>query len=168
MTTSQPPAIHGSAPPRGTGTLLSFDGRRILDPDGIVLAELAADERWYTSEGMPCHGLLLAAPKAQPQVHQADRDAATRAADAAWMDGAIEAIARIAAAGHELISDDVWAELAMPPREPRMLGNALNRARGLGLIEPTDEHRPSERTNNNHSRPVKVWRSLIHQQTRLC
>jgi hypothetical protein len=49
-----------------------------------------------------------------------------------------------------------------------MIGNALNRIRGLGLIEPTDEHRPSERKSSNHSRAIRVWRSLTHQQTRLC
>jgi hypothetical protein len=156
------------APPASSGTLLTFDGRRILDPDGIVLAILGEDDRWHTSDGARCHGLEIPAPKAQPRVHPADRAAAARAADSVWMEGAVEAIARLAATLETLTGDDVWAELQMPPREPRMIGNVLNRARGLGLIEPTDEHRPSERRNNNHSRPIRVWRSLIHQQTRLC
>jgi hypothetical protein len=175
MTSKHPPALwQASAPttddaqPKSAGILLTFDGRRILDPDGVPLAELGADDRWYTSDGVPCHGLMIPAPKAQPQVRPADRAAASRAADSVWMDGAVEAIARRAAAQETLTGDDVWADILMPPREPRMIGNALNRARGLGYIEPTDEHRPSERRSNNHARPVRVWRSLIHRQAQLC
>lgn len=165
----QAPASNRSdTPPDSAGTLLTFDGRRILDPDGIVLAVLDDEDRWHTSDGVPCHGLVIPTPKAQPQVHPADRAAASRVADSVWMDGAVETIARLAAAQETMTGDDVWAEIQMPPREPRMIGNALNRARGLGLIEPTDEHRPSERKSNNHSRPVRVWRSLTHQQTQLC
>jgi hypothetical protein len=156
------------APPTGSGTLLTFDGRRILDPDGLVLAVLGDDDRWQTSDRVPCHGLAIPAPRAQPQVHPDDRAAATRAADSVWMEGALETIARLAATQETMTADDVWAELLMPPREPRMIGNALDRARGLGLIEATDEHRPSERKSNNHSRPIRVWRSLTHQQPRLC
>lgn len=84
------------------------------------------------------------------------------------MEGAAETIARLATTQETITGDDVWAAIQMPPREPRMIGNALNRARGLGLIEPTDEHRPSERKHNNHSRPVRVWRSVAYQQTQLC
>jgi hypothetical protein len=158
----------GHAPPVSSGTLLRFDGRRILDPDGIVLAVLGDDDRWQTVDGVPCHGLEIPTPKAQPQVHSEDRAAATRAADSVWMEGALETIARLAATQETMTADDVWAELQMPPREPRMIGNALDRARGLGLIEATDEHRPSKRKNNNHSRPIRVWRSLTPEQPRLC
>ncbi len=168
MTGRRPPTTVEDAPAKDAGTLLTFDGRRILDPDGIVLAVLGDDDRWHTSDGVPCHGLAIPVPRAQPQVHPDDRAAASRAADGVWMDGAVEAIARLAVTQETMTGDDVWVELLMPPREPRMIGNALNRARGLGLIEPTDKHRPSDRKRNNHSRPIRVWRSLTHQQTRLC
>jgi hypothetical protein len=42
-----------------------------------------------------------------------------------------------------------------------MIGNALVRAGRAGAIEKTEEHRPSVR-QENHSRPVRVWRSLRH------
>ncbi len=44
-----------------------------------------------------------------------------------------------------------------------MIGNALARAHNAGLFEPTGEHRPSTRSEN-HSRPVRVWRSLRYGQ----
>ncbi len=155
-------------PPLTDGTLVVLEGRRILDPAGAPLAELGEDDRWRTSDGMLCHGLALPAPRAIPQVHAADLTAARRAADAAWMQSAVEAIEQLALTRDTITSDDVWTEIAMPPREPRMIGNALSCARGMGLIEPTEEHRPSERKNSNHSRPVKVWRCVARSQTRLC
>src|SRR5665213_3668901 len=98
MPRPEPPALWqasagnstGDAPSKNAGTVLAFDGRRILDPDGILLAELASDERWYTSDGVPCHGLMLPAPRVQPEVNPGERAAAQRAADSAWMDSAVE------------------------------------------------------------------------------
>jgi hypothetical protein len=148
----------------GERTLARFEGRQILDPDGVILAELAADDSWYTSDGVPCTGLVIPAPRAQPHVACADRDAARHAADRAWMTGAVDAITALVSTRHTITCDDVWAAIPMPPREARMIGNALARARGLGLIEPTEEHRRSERRDHNHARPVRVWRSLRYGQ----
>lgn len=114
-------------PPPNGGALVTFDGRRILDPDGITLAELGTDDRWYTSDGVPCYGLAIPAPRAQPQVRPAGRAAPDRAADSVWMEGAIKTIARLAATQETMTGDDVWAAIQMPSREPRMIGNALNR-----------------------------------------
>ena len=148
----------------GERTLVRFEGRQILDPDGVILAELAADDSWYTSDGVPCTGLVIPAPKAQPHVASADRDAARRAADQVWMAGAVEAITALVSTRQTITCDDVWAAIPMPPREARMIGNALARARGLGLVEATEEHRRSERRDHNHARPVRVWRSLRYGQ----
>lgn len=157
-------------PDDGESTLVRFEGRRILDPGGAVLAELASDECWYTSEGIPCKGLAVPAPRAQPQVASADRDAARHAADQKWMQRAVEEITRIAATQETITSDDVWATLPAP-RESRMMGNAFTRARDLGVIETTGTHRASQRTSENHSRPIQIWRSVIsgdHSQQQLC
>ena len=103
---------------------------------------------------------MIVTARAQPQVEPTVRDMTRRAADSAWMEHAIAAVKRLVATRKTITSDELWAEIQMPPREPRMIGNALRRAQGLGLIEPTDEHRRSLRKHNNHSRPVRVWRCL--------
>lgn len=144
-------------------TLVQFDGPRLLNPDGVLLAELAEDGHWYTGEGVRCSGLTLPASRVRPRVCKRDRDQARRAADRLWMQEAHEALGRLALVKHEITSDDVWAALPMPPRESRMIGNALTAAGVAGLFEPTGEHRRSTRPEN-HSRPVRVWRSLRYGQ----
>lgn len=148
-------------------TLVLFDGARLLDPDGLLLAEMRDDGCWYTSDGVPCSGLSLPAPRLEPTVSKADRDAARREADGVWMDGAHQALAELVETHEFLTSDDLWAALTMPPRESRMIGNALARAQSSGLIESTDEHVRSTRPEN-HGRPVRVWRSLRFSQQRIC
>jgi hypothetical protein len=150
-----------------TQLLVTLDGRRVLAADGSLLAQLADDERWYTADGLPCRGLTVPAAKAAPQVDPAERSAAQRAGDRAWMGSAMKTIAELAATLPSLTSDDIWAAVEQPPREPRMIGNALRRAQSAGLIEPTDEHRRSQR-QLNHTRPVLVWRSLDARQQHLC
>jgi hypothetical protein len=150
-----------------TQLLVTLDGRRVLAADGSLLAQLADDERWYTADGLPCQGLTIPAAKAAPHVDPAERSAAQRAGDRAWMGSAMKTIAELAATLSSLTSDDIWAAVEQPPREPRMIGNAMRRAQSAGLIEPTDEHRRSQR-QLNHTRPVLVWRSLDARQQHLC
>jgi hypothetical protein len=140
-------------------TVVYLDGPRAVDAHGGTLAELAEDGRWYTPEGAVCSGLKLPAPRLMPAVSSEAHDAARRGANEAWMEGAHDALRNLASRRREITSDDVWAALPMPPRESRMIGNALSWARSVGLFERTDEHRPSTRSEN-HSRPVRVWRSL--------
>ena len=123
--------------------------------------ELADDGNWYTSDGVPCSALGLPALRVKPRVS----DVAQQAADKAWMDSTHEALQCLASTQPEITGDDVWAAITMPPRESRMIGNALTRARAKGLIERTDKHRPSTRPEN-HSRPVRVWKSLLYSQRR--
>ena len=144
-------------------TIVRFDGRRLLDSDGVLLAELADDQHWYTGDGVRCTGLALPAVRVTPRVSGPDRDAARHAADKVWMDAAHQALVRLTETRQKFTSDEVWAALDMPPREGRMIGNALSRAQHAGLIEPTDEHRRSTRVAN-HTRPVRVWRSLRYGQ----
>lgn len=89
VTAAEPGAIAQHA-------LVVFDAARLLDGDGLLLAEMGEDERWYTSEGLPCSGLALPAPRLEPAVAQADRDAARRQADSLWMDGASDVPAQLA------------------------------------------------------------------------
>jgi hypothetical protein len=131
-----------------------FDGPRLLDRDGHVLAELAPDGHWYSEQGLACLGLNVDVEKPGTAVSEQDKEA-----DEAWMRHANEVIVRVARAQELFTSDDLWAGLKSDPRESRMIGNALSRARSAGVIAPTHEHRPSGR-KENHSRPVRVWRSL--------
>ena len=147
--------------------LVLFDGPVIRDPDGTALAELGEDGCWHTTDGLPCEGLTIPAAKATPHVAPGVRDAARRAADEAWLAGALRTIERIAATQATLTADDVWTALEMPPRQSKMIGNALTAAHRAGLIEPTGEHRPSERKQQNHSRRVLVWRSLRYGQQQI-
>jgi hypothetical protein len=144
-----------------------FDGPRLLDPDGVLLAEIGEDGRWYTSEGLPCSGLSLPAARLEPSVSRADRDAAKRAADSVWMDYAVQALGGLVGSREFITSDDVWAALTMPPRESRMIGNALSRAQSLGMIETTERHVTSVRPEN-HGRRILVWRSRRFGQQQVC
>lgn len=148
-------------------TLVQFDGPRLLDGDGVLIAEMAADGQWYTGDGVRCSGLTLPAARVRPRVSKRDRDEARRAADRQWMKEAHGALCSLARSKPEITSDDVWAALAMPPRESRMIGNALAAAGAARLFEPTDAHRPSTRPEN-HGRPVRVWRSLRLGQQQIC
>jgi hypothetical protein len=143
--------------------LVRLDGRQLRRPDGPVLASLGDDEHWYTPDGSRCTSLTVPAVRASAHVDDTERKRVQRECDRAWMQTALDAITGLAANRPSLTSDQVWEAVALPPREARMIGNALRRAHAAGLIEPTDEHRPSTRSLN-HRRPVRVWRSLRHGQ----
>jgi hypothetical protein len=145
--------------------LVQLDGPTLRNPDGTVLAELHQG-CWRTPDGLPCTALEVPAVKARPRVPAAAREAARHERDEAWMSCALAAIRQLAQQQATLTSDDVWGAIPMPPRQSRMIGNALARAQRAGVIEKTEEHRPSVR-RENHSRPVRVWRSrLCGQLTR--
>jgi hypothetical protein len=83
-------------------------------------------------------------------------------AHAAWMEGAVLVIARVAHDQARLTSDDVWQ--AMPPTlhvtDPRALGAAMRRAERDGTIRPTATWALSTRAVC-HRRPLRVWESLV-------
>jgi hypothetical protein len=139
--------------------LVQLDGPTLRNPDGTVLAELHQGG-WLTPDGLPCTALEVPAVKAHPRVPAAAVEAARQERDEAWMSSALAAIRQLAQQQATLTSDDVWAAITMPPRQSRMIGNALARAQRAGVIEKTEEHRPSAR-RENHSRPVRVWRSRL-------
>lgn len=73
---------------------------------------------------------------------------------------AIRACARLANGG-TFSTDDVWAFLgdgAESIGEPRAMGAAMRMAAEEGLIEATNEFRPSDRPAC-HRRPVRLWRA---------
>jgi hypothetical protein len=152
--------------PPDEGTLVLLDGRRLLHPDGSVLVELAADGAWRTPDGSCVEGLALPEAPAPPARGAPPRDGAQEESDAVWMTEANMVIGALAERMAHFTSDDVWAALEKPPRESRMIGNALSRARSRGLIAPTSKHRPSGR-KENHGRQVRIWSSLRYGQQSL-
>lgn len=161
MTAIAPPAD----PPGRLGLLVTFDGPRLLDRDGGLLAELHADGHWYDERGEPCDGLAFPTPTPVIGDRRGRSEQAVQA-DRLWLQEAAEAIASLACSQQYLTGDDVWAALRTPPRESKMIGNALSRAKQAGVIASTGEHRQSTR-KQNHGRPILIWRSLTYGQQTL-
>jgi hypothetical protein len=83
-----------------------------------------------------------------------------------WITLAVIALRDIARTHAYFTTDEVWESvqrrwpsLAEPDR--RTMAAVVQRAAARGMIVRTDYFQPSTRPVN-HSRPVRVWRSLIH------
>lgn len=138
--------------------LVRFNGRRLIDTDGSLLARLAADGRWYTPGGNLAHGLT--------DTDSRVRDEDTMRRDAAWLREAAAIITELAEQQQHLTSDDVWARITTRPGESRMMGNAFARAQQAQVVARTGQHQPSAR-KENHGRPILIWQSLIFGQQSL-
>jgi GAF domain-containing protein len=114
--------------------LSNYLGVPVRNPDGTVLAELH-QQGWLTPDGLPCTALEVPAVKAHPRVPAAAVEAARQERDEAWMSSALAAIRQLAQQQATLTSDDVWAAITMPPRQSRMIGNALAPPQRAGAIE---------------------------------
>jgi hypothetical protein len=148
---------------QATRLLISFDGPTLCDSDGQVLAELHRDGQWRTPDGQHTSGLDLPVEKVSACVHPAERARHEAEQDRAWLAAAIPVVAELADRMRTITTDEVWSALTMPPREPRQLGALMRACQRRGLIEPTKEHRPSNRPLNNR-RPLLVWRSMNNQR----
>ena len=75
----------------------------------------------------------------------------------------LQAIVVLSETRDSFTTDDVWAYLGGEPgdltHDTRALGGAMIKAKGLGLIRPTDRFVNSNRVAC-HRRPVRVWESL--------
>ena len=93
------------------------------------------------------------------------------AANAAWMEAAVNVILYTARHSAQFTTDRIWhrlekwyPELSTP--EPRAMGAAMTRARGWGWIRATDRTRKSKRPQCN-GRPLRIWESrLARKETR--
>lgn len=130
-----------------------LDGMTLRDPSREILAQWDGSA-WRSADGAIVTELAVTIPRVQSVITATAR----RDADQAWIDEALVDLRALAARCDTFTSDDVWAALRFPPRESRMIGNLLARAKTAGVCEPTDQHRPSRR-GMNHGRPVRVWRS---------
>lgn len=77
-------------------------------------------------------------------------------ADAEWLEAAYEAVLKVAKRCDMFTSDDVWAEVDLPAREPRAMGAVMMKAYRNGVIQPTTYWQESRR-RSAHARPLRVW-----------
>lgn len=144
-----------------------FDGPRLLDPEtGDVLAALGDDGTWRTAEGVESIGLVLPVQRCSAGTTAQAREEFTRIADASWQLAAIEVVRRLAAELVDFTTDEIWERLEHPPREPRLFGPLMRACEREGIIERTEEFRPSTRPIN-HGRRQQVWRSRLLTAPRL-
>ena len=81
----------------------------------------------------------------------------------AWIAQVTTLVRSLALKQREFTSDEVWSEVHEKlslPLEPKLIGNALQRAQREGWILKTDRVRRSTRPAC-HRRPAAIWRSLI-------
>ncbi|QMP84606.1 hypothetical protein KGG93_gp61 [Streptomyces phage Endor2] len=74
-----------------------------------------------------------------------------------WRAEAVEIITDLALTRPTFSADDVWASGLERPKNSRALGGAFQRARNLGLIEPTNTFVKS--IYDDHYGTRRVWRS---------
>lgn len=87
------------------------------------------------------------------------------AADPAMRELVLTAIYCVACSKQQLISDDIWREVAYDTtlfKDNRVLGSLMRQAHMRGWIEPTDTFIPTTQVSRHRS-PVRVWRSLVFE-----
>ena len=89
-----------------------------------------------------------------------------QAAPENWKEAAATAVENVAKRIPELISDDVWAELASMghrerPPESRALGPIMTAAQNRGIIENSGRVRRTGQATR-HAAPVTVWLSRVY------
>jgi hypothetical protein len=107
---------------------------------------------------------LFDRPRAE-QAREESIEQVSANADPAWKDSALEAVRSVALAHATFTTDDVWRALGKMPEgaEPRAMGGIMRLAQSRGLCSPLLEHRLSARVSC-HSRPLRVWQSLLFRQ----
>lgn len=97
------------------------------------------------------------------------RDAAVkkvhRHAAPGFLEAADRAAERAARELEYLTVDDLWLAMAGDAKthDNRAMGPVMTRAKKRGLIEPTDQFRPSTQPSC-HANPRRIWRSLVCQK----
>jgi hypothetical protein len=82
-----------------------------------------------------------------------------------WESEVYKLVHEVAMSNDYFTMDNVW-ELAdrdgLPmPKEPRKLGPVMMRAQDAGICAITDDFKRSIMIERNHSRSMRIWRSLI-------
>lgn len=111
----------------------------------------------------PVQGDLFDAPAAQEAKAEAIQRVADNA-DAGWVESALLAVETLSNTQNTFTTDDVWRVLLARnielPHEPRAMGAVMNLAVKRSWCAPTDRYVQSIRVAC-HSRPLRVWRSLL-------
>ena len=85
--------------------------------------------------------------------------------DARWLERAYAVVVSLARERSSFTTDDVLAVLGEDlPREPRVVGAVMRRAKREGIVEPHG-YAASSRVES-HARPKRVWHSLVAREPR--
>ena len=87
-------------------------------------------------------------------------------ADADWLHEARVVLVKVCATHTTFTTDDLWAKGLPMPREPRALGAIMREAAKAGVCVATDTYARSTRPEC-HTRPIRVWRSLLTTELRV-
>lgn len=140
-------------------------GGVVLDPETLeTIAELHADDRWRTPDGIEIDTLETAVARVRAQVTSAALSAHNKALDDAWLDTSLLILRAIAQQQPCVSTDDVWMAKPPEPRDPRTaMSKLMLAAERIHLIAKTDATQPTIRPRSG-GRRVRVWRSLIYRQ----
>jgi hypothetical protein len=140
-------------------------GSSILHAETLQeIAVLVSDGQWRTPEGAVVDAIGVPDQSPQPVVKPDALLAAHREQDEAWLAQALSIVRELACEQKELTVDDCWERVEMPPRKPSMMSNLMVAAQRQSMIQKTSKHRRSTRPING-GRTVRVWRSLLHQDS---
>jgi hypothetical protein len=146
----------------GGHELVLLRGPTLLHAETLQeIATLGEDGQWRTREGTVTDSIDVPHAGARRSSSPAHCAKPTKAQDAAWLEQALTQLTGIARRQREIIVDDCWVHITMPPRTPSLMSALMVAAGREGVIETTEEHRRSTRPTNG-GRTVRVWRSLIY------
>ena len=83
-----------------------------------------------------------------------------------WLTEAMDTVISMAIRLDTFTTDDVWDHLAstgVTTHEPRAMGAVMVSAQRLGWVTATSHWRVSRR-RSCHSRPLRVWKSLVSHE----
>jgi len=145
-----------------TAEIVLLRGSSLLHADTlVVIATLDAEGVWRTPDGVVTDAIGVPRQSASAIVKPEAQKAAHREQDAKWVNETLGTVREIAERQQDMTVDDVWAAVKMPPRKQLVMSPLMVAAARAGMIEQTNDHRPSARPFNG-GRQVRVWRSLIN------
>jgi hypothetical protein len=145
-----------------TRELVLLRGATLLHAETLQeIATLGEDGQWRTPEGAVTDSIGVPHQGAKAIVTPAELRKANKEQDAAWLQEALIQLRWLARRQMDMTVDDCWEHITMPPRIPSQMSALMVAGGREGVIETTEEDRPSSRKING-GRRVRVWRSLIY------
>ncbi len=155
--------VLAAAPKPGRDVELILDAMTIRDSAGEEIATLTA-AGWISPSGLATERVLVPIGMPRAVIDPAALTRQRRQEDHAWLEHAKRQLRTLANERARLTVDDMWELITMPPRDGRnQMSRLMRSGQRDGLIELTRETVACRR--NNGGRRVRVWRSLLHEQT---